>query len=201
MSTDRPGPGRGALRVAFVPGVTPDKWARRWAERAPRDQLELFPVEEEQQTAVLESGRADMCFARLPVDPAHEPGLHIIPLYAEVPVVVAPKDHFVEAADEVTTADLEGEHLHQVPPLTTKQAVETVAAGVGLVVLPMSVARLHHRRDVVHRPVTDLPGTRICLAWRRDLEDDRVETFIGVVRGRTVNSSRGEPPRSRRRRR
>jgi len=216
MTDDRPDQRPARLRVAFVPGVTPDKWARIWTERMPRVRLDLSPVEEAQQTAVLYDGSADMCFVRLPVD--HE-GLHVIPLYSEVPVVVAPKEHFVEAADEVSVLDLADEHLLQdpdqvpewrdvatevrdgtrveVPPITVKQAIETVAAGVGIVVVPMSVARLHHRKDVVHRPVTDVAESRIGLAWRRDLDDDRVETFIGIVRGRSANSSRGrtEPVR------
>jgi DNA-binding transcriptional LysR family regulator len=208
-STQAPRP----FRVAFVPGVTPDKWARVWAERLPRSPLELRPVEEDEQTAVLHDGRADMCFVRLPVD---RDGLHVIPLYEELPVVVVAKGHFVEAADEVTLADLADEHLVQdpdtvpgwrdvateihdgsrvdVPPITTRQAVETVAAGVGIVILPMSVARLHHRKDVVHRPVTDLPPIPVGLAWPVDSQDDRTETFIGIVRGRTAHSSR--EPRS-----
>ena len=213
MSSDHPEGITGPLRVAFVPGVTPDKWARIWRERMPRAGLELLPVEEEQQTAVLYDGRADMCFARLPVE---DDALHVIPLYSEVPVVVVPKEHFVEAADEVTVADLADEHLLQdpglvpewrdvatevrdgtraeVPPITMKQAVETIAAGVGIVIVPMSVARLHHRKDVVYRPVSDLAESRIGLVWRRDLDDERVETFIGVVRGRSRNSTRGATP-------
>ncbi len=154
----------------------------------PRVRLELTPVEESEQTEVLYDGRAEMCLVRLPVD---DPALHVIPLYAEVPVVVAPKGHFVEAADEVTLADLAAEIVHAVPPLTAKEAVETVAAGVGIVVLPMSVARLHNRRDVVHRPVSDAEESRIALAWLREVDDARVQTFIGVVRGRRATSSRG----------
>lgn len=210
MTSEAPRRADGPFRVAFVPGVTPDKWARIWSERMPRVRLELTPVEEEQQTRVLYDGRADMCFVRLPVD---QEDLHVIPLYREVPVVVAPKDHFVEAADEVSVADLADEHLLQdpglvpewravatevregtrvdLPPITMKQAVETVAAGVGIVIVPMSVARLHHRKDVVHRPVSDVAESQVGLAWRRDLDDDLVEVFIGVVRGRSANSSRG----------
>jgi DNA-binding transcriptional LysR family regulator len=210
VTSEGPDRAGGPFRVAFVPGVTPDKWARIWAERMPRVRLELAPVEEEQQTQVLHAGRADMCFVRLPVD---QQDLHVIPLYPEVPVVVAPKDHFVEAADEVSVVDLADEHLLQdpdlvpewrdvatevrqgtrveVPPITMKQAVETVAAGVGIVIVPMSVARLHHRKDVVHRPVSDVAESRIGLAWRRDLDDELVEVFVGVVRGRSANSSRG----------
>jgi DNA-binding transcriptional LysR family regulator len=212
--TDSPGAeAREPFRVAFVPGVTPDRWARVWAERLPGSPLELRPVAEDAQTAVLHDGRADMCFVRLPVD---RDGLHVIPLYDEVPVVVVAKGHFVEAADEVTLADLADEHLVQdpdtvpgwrdvateirdgsrvdVPRITTRQAVETVAAGVGIVIVPLSVARLHHRKDVVHRPVADLPLVPVGLAWPVDSEDDRTETFIGIVRGRTARSSR--EPRS-----
>ncbi len=209
MTSDLSGEGH-RLRVAFVPGVTPDKWARIWAERMPRTTLELLPIEEEQQAAVLYDGRADMCFVRLPV---HDEALHVIPLYSEVPVVVVPKEHFVEAADEVSVTDLADEHLLQdpdlvpewrdvatevrdgtrveVPTITMRQAVETIAAGVGIVIVPMSVARLHHRKDVLHRPVVDVAESRIGLAWRRDLDDERVETFIGIVRGRSANTSRG----------
>ena len=210
MTSDGPDEAAGTLRVGFVPGVTPDKWARIWAERMPRVRLELTPVDEAEATAVLYDGRADLCFVRLPVD---QEGLHVIPLYREVPVVVVPKDHFVEAADEVSVADLADEHLLQdpdlvpewrgvateiergtrveVPPMTMKQAIETIAAGVGIVIVPLSVARLHHRKDVVHRPVSDVAESQIGLAWSRDLDDERVETFIGVVRGRSANSSRG----------
>ncbi len=176
------------LRVAFVPGVMPDKWARRWAERMPRVPLQLLPVEDGDQTAVLYDGRADMAFVRLPVDTE---SLHVIPLYREVPVVVVPKGHFVEAADEVTVADLADEHRHDVPPLSVKDAIEAVAAGTGIVVVPLSVARLHQRKDVAVRPIVDLPEHPVGLAWPRDVDDDRFDAFIGVVRGRTANSSRG----------
>lgn len=193
MTTDDSPAPRQRLRVAFVPGVTPDKWARIWAERMPRDPLELAPVPESDQTEVLYDGRADLSFVRLPVD---DERLHVIPLYTEVAVVVVPKGHFVEAADEVTLDDLAEEITHPVPPLTVQEAVDTVAAGVGIVLLPMSLARLHHRKDVALRPVTDGPHSRVGLAWRRDLEDERVEVFIGVVRGRRAGSSRGPTGRT-----
>jgi len=211
--TSEPAPdGARPLRVAFVPGVTPDKWSRTWAERVPAVPLELTPVEVPEQTAVLYDGRMDMCFLRLPVEAED---LHVIPLYEEVPVVVVPKGHFVEAAEEVSVVDLADEHLLQdpddvpewrdvstvlrdgsrvaVPPLTIREAIETVAAGVGIVIVPASVARLHQRKDVAQRPVTDVAPSRVGLAWRvSDTGDERVETFIGIVRGRRATSSRGE---------
>ena len=55
----------------------------------------------------------------------------------------------------------------------------------------MAVARLHQRKDVVHRVVTDLAPTTVALVWRRDRDDDTTQAFVGVVKGRTANTSRG----------
>ena len=188
------------FRVGFVSGATPDKWARVWRERR-RDPLELVPVTEAEQEAGIRAGDLDMALVRLPVD---REGLHCIPLYDEVTVVVAGHDHLVAAADEVTLDDLADEQLVRPhasgwtpsaaqldwPDMTERDAVETVAAGTGVVLVPMSLARLHPRKDVVSRPVTDLAPTKVGLAWRLDHDDERVQAFIGIVRGRTANSSR-----------
>lgn len=198
------------FRVGFVPGVTPDKWARAWAERMPRRPLELVPLGDRDGVSLLRSGALEMCLVRLPVD---RDGLHLIPLYDEQPVVVVSADHPVAAYDEIDVTDLADEHLlqdpddvpewrdvatelaqgtrHRVPPMALRQAVESVAANAGMVIVPMSLARLHHRKDVRAVRVTGVPVTRVGLAWRTDADDDRIDTFIGVVRGRTANSSRG----------
>lgn len=198
------------FRVTFVTGVTPDKWAGSWRRRS-SELLQLVPVDEQAQLTALRAGEADMAFVRLPVDRS---GLHVIPLYREVPVVVVSKEHPVAAYDEIGVADLADEHLLQdpddvpawrdlatevrdgtrfpVPPMTLKQAVESVAAQAGIVVVPMSVARAHHRKDVVAVPVTGVEETQVGLAWPEGADDSRIEAFIGVVRGRTERSSRGE---------
>jgi hypothetical protein len=207
----------GHFRVGFVAGVTPDRWARVWADRMPRRALDLVPLPNADGSAPLRAGALHMCFVRLPVD---REGLHVIPLYDEQPAVAA--------YDEVDVAELADEHLLQdpeavpawcevatevaensrcpVPELTLRQAVESVAADAGILVLPMSVARLHHRRGVAHVPVTGVPATTVALAWPVDADDgdDRYEAFIGVVRGRTASSSRGggrPPPKGSRGRR
>lgn len=190
------------LRVGFVPGVTPDKWARSWRERRDGVRLELVPVEEADAEAAVRSGQVDMALARLPVDRAD---LHQVRLYDEVAVVVVSREHPVAAYDEIDLADLTGEQfvtgppdgfdpqVEQLtfPPMTAQQAVETAAAGTGVAVLPMSVARLHHRKDATHRPVRDLPTTTIVLIWLVDRDDETTQAFVGVVRGRTPRSSRG----------
>lgn len=177
------------FRVAFVAGVSPDKWVRRWRERTPRDPIEVSLVADEEQVAVLHDDRADMSFVRLPVE---RELLHVIPLYVEVPVVVLPVDHELTLLDEVSLSDLAGEQLVQ-DPMSVRDAIDVVAGGTGVVVVPMSLARLYNRKDVATRPVTDGPESQVGLAWRRDRDDPRIETFIGVVRGRTERSSRGAP--------
>lgn len=188
------------LRVGFVSGATPDKWARAWRERR-AERLELVPVTEGRQEPLLRDRELDMCLVRLPVD---RDGLHLVRLYDERPVVVVPRDHFVTAAAEVTLEDLADEQLvlpHRSgwrpsvaqldwPEMTERQAVEAVAAGSGIALLPMSVARLHARKDVASRPVTDLSPTTVGLAWLAERDDELTQAFVGVVRGRTARSSR-----------
>jgi DNA-binding transcriptional LysR family regulator len=189
------------IRLGFVTGSTPDKWARTWRERYPGEPLELVPVTEAEQEPRLREGKVDLALVRLPVG---RDGLHSISLYDEVQVVVASRDHLVAAAEEVVLADLVDEQLvvpHRSgwlpgvpqlewPPMTEGEAVETVAAGTGVAILPMSVARLYHRMDVVRRPVTDLDPTTVALAWLVERDDERTQRFVGVVRGRTARSSR-----------
>ncbi|MEV0209175.1 LysR family substrate-binding domain-containing protein [Streptomyces sp. NPDC050788] len=203
-----------AFRLAYVPGATPAKWVRIWNERFPVVPLTLHAVPAAEACDLLRAGRADAGLVRLPVDRTY---FSAIPLYTETTVVVVPKDHVITAADEVTVADLADEVLfHPLDdvfawdrppgepaferPATTEDAVELVAAGVGLLVVPQSLARLHHRRDLTYRPVVDAPQSAVALAWPEEATTDLVEDFIGIVRGRTVNSSRGrkatEPPKA-----
>jgi DNA-binding transcriptional LysR family regulator len=194
-----------SFRLAYVPGATPAKWVRTWAERVPDVPLTLVPVAAADATGLVRERGADAALLRSPID---RDGLHAIPLYTETTVVVVPKDHMVAAADEVSTADLaddvvlrplddtiEWAELPGRPalerPATTADAIELVAAGIGVLVLPQSLARLHHRRDLTYRPVTDAPQSSVALSWPEDETSDLMEEFIGIVRGRTVNSTRG----------
>ncbi|MFI0544111.1 LysR substrate-binding domain-containing protein [Streptomyces sp. WSLK1-3] len=209
-------PASPSFRLAYVPGVTPAKWVRIWNERLPDIPLELVQVSAAEASDVLRDGAADAGFVRLPVD---RTVFSAIPLYTETTVVVVPKDHVVTAAEEVTLEDLADEVvLHPLDdvigwerppgepaferPATTADAIELVAANIGVLVVPQSLARLHHRRDLTYRPLTDAPQSGIALAWREDATTDMVEDFIGIVRGRTPNSSRGrtqpEPERKQR---
>ena len=193
--------------LAYAPGVTPTKWVRVWHERLPQVRLELRPLEGDTAADSLLSGLADAAFVRLPVEP-DDTTLSVIPLYTETSVVVVPKDHVICAADDIAVNDLTGETvLHPLDdtlswdtlpgtpaverPADTGAAVELVAAGIGVLVVPQSLARLHHRKDLTYRPVTDAPTSQIGLAWPQRATTELVEELIGIVRGRTANSSRG----------
>ena len=76
---------------------------------------------------------------------------------------------------------------------TKPHAVDLVAGGAGVLLVPQSIARSHSRRDLVYRPITDGTPTQVGLAWLVGPPSELVDDFIGVVRGRTVNSSRSRP--------
>ncbi|MGV9956374.1 LysR family substrate-binding domain-containing protein [Streptomyces cellulosae] len=197
-----------SFRLVYVPGVMPDKWVRVWNERQPDVPLTLTQAPPQPAHGMLLDGEADAGLVRLPVD---RTVLSAIPLYTEQTVVVVPKDHLVTAADSVTVEDLADDIvLHPLDdvlgwetlpgrpalerPATTADAVELVAAGIGVLVVPLSLARLHHRKDLTHRPLDDAPASSVGLAWPEAATTDLVEDFIGIVRGRTVNSTRGRRP-------
>ncbi len=202
----------GPFVLGAIPGATPGKWIDTWHERMPHTGLELVPLAVADQRARLVDDPADpdlppldAALVRLPID---RTGLSVIPLYDEVSVVVASTESHLMAADELSLADLAGEVVmtpHDdvfgiaVPdtvaprfaaPATTEEAVATVAAGVGVVIVPMSLARLHHRKDADYRRLADGPVSTVALAWPVDRTTELVETFVGIVRGRTANSSR-----------
>jgi DNA-binding transcriptional LysR family regulator len=199
------------FRILLVPGVNPDRWLRVWQQRLTDVPVELVHAAPDDAVALLRSGGADVALVRLPA-----PGddLSTIPLYTESTVVVVPKDHVFSVVEELDAADLEdallvvplddqlrwadapGARFAGDPVPTTADAIDLVAAGVGVLVLPQSLGRLHQRRGLVARTVRDAPGSSVGLAWVTDRYDDLTEEFIGIVRGRTATSSRGRgaPP-------
>ncbi len=194
-----------SFRLGAVAGATPGKWIDIWRERMPRVPFELVPITVAEQLSALTGGEVDAALVRLPLD---DRGLHVIPLYDEVGVVVASADSHLMAAEELRTEDLAGEVLivprddvlaarvdgtlapRFAPPETTADAVAIVASGFGIVIMPMSLARAHHRKDVGSRTLRDGPTSTVALAWLRERTTADVETFVGVVRGRTARSSR-----------
>ena len=195
------------LTLGYVPGATPAKWARTWAQRHREIPLQLQTVVAADAADAVRSGAFDLALLRLPTDTT---GLAVIELYREATVAVVPTDHLLTAADTVSAADLDGEprliplddvldwpEAPGVPvdhrPETTKDATELVAAGMGVLIVPQSLARLYHRKDLVYRPIADAPACPVVLAFVDGPQPAAVEEFIGIVRGRKPGSSRGRP--------
>lgn len=197
------------FRLAYVPGVMPAKWVRNWEERVTDVPLELASCTVADSAALLKDDGADAVITRLPraLDLGDPGPHHAIELYEETTVVVVPKDHYLTLAVDLTADDLADENF-LVPlddvldwparpgtvlehrPETVGDAVELVAVGMGLLAIPQSLARLHHRRDLVYRPVTDAPTSRVGLLWPSPTTD-LADEFVGIVRGRRAGSSRG----------
>lgn len=192
MPATPPRPRHEPLVVAFVSGVTPGKWERIWRERRPPGRLELTPMHQDAALEALADGTVHMALVR---DTSPDDDRHAIELYREAPVVVTPKGSLPASLDSLTLADLASLDDLAVLPVdliggSGLDAIELVAANVGVAVMPQSVARAHSRKDVVARPLTDGVETRVSLVWPIVGAHPLVDEFIGIVRGRTANSSR-----------
>lgn len=192
---------------------------------APVEGIEHAPIERKD---VPENPFAHMSIVRPDREPASTDGekYHSIRLYEELPVVILPVDHVLTVLDEVPVEELAEEFLLQpasdipayeevsrawresagriVPEgLTDKETIELVAAGVGLYIVPMSIARFYHRKDLTYRPVAGLDTYPVHLVWPRAPKSEPrseelealLQDFIGIVRGRTATSDRGSETR------
>lgn len=195
------------------------------AAEAPAEAVEHAPVP---VVEVPENPFAHMSIVRPDREPASTDGekYHSIRLYEELPVVILPVDHVLTVLDEVPVEELAEEFLLQpasdipayeevsrawresagriVPEgLTDKETIELVAAGVGLYIVPMSIARFYHRKDLTYRPVAGLDLYPVHLVWPRAPKGEPrseelealLQDFIGIVRGRTATSERGSETR------
>lgn len=192
---------------------------------APVEGIEHAPIEPKH---VPENPFAHMSIVRPDREPASTDGekYHSIRLYEELPVVILPVDHVLTVLDEVPVEELAEEFLLQpasdipayeevsrawresagriVPEgLNDKETIELVAAGVGLYIVPMSIARFYHRKDLTYRPVAGLDTYPVHLVWPRAPKGEPrseelealLQDFIGIVRGRTATSDRGSETR------
>lgn len=197
---------------------------------APAEVTEHAPIERTtiERKDVPENPFAHMSIVRPDREPASTDGekYHSIRLYEELPVVILPVDHVLTVLDEVPVEELAEEFLLQpasdipayeevsrawresagriVPEgLNDKETIELVAAGVGLYIVPMSIARFYHRKDLTYRPVAGLDLYPVHLVWPRAPKGEPrseelealLQDFIGIVRGRTATSDRGSETR------
>ncbi|GAB3206226.1 LysR family transcriptional regulator [Nocardia tengchongensis] len=188
--------------VGFMPGLIVTAAVRALTGRHPGLTVDLVRTSWDDQVEMVHDGRVDVSVVRLPVDPH---GLVLRPLYTEPRVVVFSIDHRLAGKDSVTVADLADEHLLQDPALapewatvatelrtgrpaipafrSVEEKLEHVAAGHGIIFLPLSVMTFYTRPDLCHVPVIDLAPNRVSLAWSAARPVLLAEEFATLVAG------------------
>jgi DNA-binding transcriptional LysR family regulator len=183
--------------VGFMPGLIVTPAVRAFADRHPELAVEVLLTSWENQCDVIHDGQADVSYVRLPVE---RRGLHLHPLRTEPRVAVLPADHPLAGKESIRMADLTGERSLQSPDVvpewsgiaadqpvrlpvmrTVEAKLEHVAAGRGLVILPMSAAAFYTRPDVTYVLVEDVAPSEIALAWDCSRRSILFEEFAAIA--------------------
>ena len=192
--------GRDRFVVAFMPGLIVTDAVRQLVAAHPGLTVDVLRTSWLDQAEVLLDGRADVGYLRLPVD---QRGLTMVPLFGEPRVAVVPRSHRLAGKEAIGIAELAGERLLQhpdavpewrdlarspdapAPPpavVAVEEKLEHVAAGRGVVVLPLSTARFYTRSDLAYTPIDDIPDNRVALAWPTGNHSPLVTEFAAIAR-------------------
>jgi DNA-binding transcriptional LysR family regulator len=193
--------GPGSFTIGFMPGLIVTGAVRALSGRHPQLAVDVLRTNWDDQTAVLHDGRADVSYIRLPVD---QGGLQVRPLLAEPRVAALPAGHRLAGKDTVTIADLADEHLLQDPAAvpewrdiatemrnprrrsapafrTVEEKLEHVAAGHGIVLLPLSTALFYTRPGIAYSHVSDIAPSQVCLAWDATRRSPLIQDFAAIA--------------------
>jgi DNA-binding transcriptional LysR family regulator len=195
--------GERVFTVGFMPGLIVTSAVREFSRRHPEVTVEVLRTDWTNQTDLIHDGTVDVGYLRMPVD---QRGLSIEPLLSEPRAAAVPAGHRLAGKEAITVADLAAEHLLQdpnavpewrdiavelrdgrppgrIPPLlTVEEKLEHVAAGHGIVVLPMSTAMFYTRPDVSHVPVSDIAPNQVCLAWDSMRRSALIRDYVAIAR-------------------
>lgn len=195
------------LRLTFSTGTEPGKWFERFRRATNHGGLETIDADD--AIAVLLAGDADVALARLPHG-GHDARLneaetHIVRLYTEARGVAVPKDSiWAEMAETVDPADIADEHINyrigddgSLDIDAIRAGLQVVAANVGIVIAPRPLLKVLSKKQVVPLELADatVPQTEIALVWLKENDSEAIQDFVGITKGRTMNSSRHEVPK------
>lgn len=199
----------GRLTIGFVGSAIYDvlpALLRAFEERHPDVQVVLAsPALTTFQIAALESGQTDLALLRPPV---RSRKLRTLTVRREVFLVALPEHHRLAHRSQVSMHDLAGEAFVTLPvrlesvllaetialcqrwgfrPRVRQEATDLdtvlrlVAAGMGVALVPSSVAEARIRALVL-RPLRERsPSLETCLAWRAADESATVQAFITLA--------------------
>lgn len=192
--------GADTFTVGFMPGLIVTAPVRAMGDRHPELTVNLVRTTWDDQTTAIHDGRVDVSFVRLPIDVQ---GLAIRPLCTEPRVAVVSAEHRLAGKQTVNLADLAGEHLLQDPDLvpewrdvatemrigrrevpvfhSVEEKLEHVAAGRGIIVLPLSVMTFYTRPDITYLTVPDIAPNQVSLAWAAARHSPLIEEFTDLA--------------------
>ncbi|HUY50025.1 MAG TPA: LysR substrate-binding domain-containing protein [Streptosporangiaceae bacterium] len=209
--------GRDTFTVGFMPGLIVTAAVMALSDRHPELAVEVIRTGWDDQVDVIHDGRADVSYIRLPVD---QQGLQVRPLLTEPRVVVLPAGHRLANEQAIDIADLAGEHLLQDPDAvpewrdiatelrarprsaagpairTVEEKLEHVAAGRGVVVLPLSTATFYTRPDVSYVAISDIGPNQVCLAWDAARASMLIQEFAAIAAEHQAGPHAGMPARA-----
>jgi DNA-binding transcriptional LysR family regulator len=172
------------ITIGVMPGLLATAAVRAFEAADPSRRAEVIQVGWSDQVNAVRQGRADVVYAREPLD--HN-GLGTLPLLEE------PRDVALQASDSLAAraslrlVDLADRRLLQDPAMvpewyeiatpaqrrvcvgaaaqTVEEKLEMVAAAQGFVILPRSTTAFYRRPDVAVIPIVDIAPSRVILIW------------------------------------
>jgi DNA-binding transcriptional LysR family regulator len=183
------------LVVGFRAGVIPTAAITAIRGLYPDLEVEVKRLESDDQEVNLLCGAVDVAYVRGPID---DRGLRLIALYQERRLAALPRDHPLADAIELRERDLREERQlrHLQPPApggtpirSVEEKLEHVAAGRGIIVLPLSATQHYTRPDVVYVPVVDAEPDQVWLAAVASRDCEVINDFVV---GATATVGRGE---------
>jgi DNA-binding transcriptional LysR family regulator len=175
------------LVVGFRAGVIPTPAIAALSELHPDLVVEVKRLEWDDQELNLLSGDVDIAYVRQPIT---DRDLRLIPLYHERRLVALRRDHPLAEAQELWESDIADEqHLRYLQPLrpggtpirSVEEKLEHVAAGNGIIVLPLSATRHYTRPEVVYVPVVDAQPDQVFLAFVAQRESGLLDDFVAAA--------------------
>jgi DNA-binding transcriptional LysR family regulator len=185
------------VSVGVMPGLLATAAVRLFESADPTHRAEVLPVLWDEQVKVVQTGEADVVYAREPID--HH-GLGTASLLDE------PRDALVSSADPLAAkpslrlADLASRRLLQDPGTvpewyaiadpeqrracsrkaasTVEEKLELVAAQKGFAILPRSTTKFYRRPDVRVIPIDDAGPSRVTLIWDAAVANQARDEFV-----------------------
>lgn len=198
--------GRASLTVGFQAGDPIIALVRAFDVAGHDIDIDVERIYWSDQPAALLDDRVDVSFVHLPVDAR---GLNLAHLYSSPRLALLPGSHELAGRSEIAIRELADDPVvlhvgaspsweawHNVDPRpdgrrpkrgptarNLEEKIEAVGTGRAVSFIPVSVTTaLHIPPEVAAIPVTDIPPTKVCLAWKADRRSAAIRDLVATAR-------------------